>query len=206
MQRIAYAGLARIDLPGSVTLRLTDGGAVRWGADTFTGRDATFGAIDSIDALAEGVGEEVPALELVLLPPTTTAAATLCAPAQQNSPATFWLAEIDRDTAEVTGTPEVLFSGFIDQSTLTVGRDRRQLSVSVVSMLERLLALNIGNSLSPTFHKSVWSGETGHDNATGLGRAVAWGVEAPPAPVSTVSSGSLGGYGRTWWSGPVALV
>src|SRR3546814_8736110 len=50
---------------------------------------------------------------------------------------------------------------------LTVGASR-ELAVSVVSLAERLFELNIGNSLNSAWHKSVWPGELGHDNATGL--------------------------------------
>src|SRR3546814_1850748 len=54
-----------------------------------------------------------------------------------------------------------------------------EVAVSVVSLAERLFELNIGNSLNSAWHKSVWPGELGHDNATGLSIPVAWGVESP---------------------------
>src|SRR3546814_9368912 len=52
-------------------------------------------------------------------------------------------------------------------------------SSDLVSLAERLFELNIGNSLNSAWHKSVWPGELGHDNATGLSIPVAWGVESP---------------------------
>src|SRR3546814_15904051 len=54
-----------------------------------------------------------------------------------------------------------------------------EVAVSVVSLAERLFELNIGNSLNSAWHKSVWPGELGHDNATGLSIPVEWGVESP---------------------------
>ena len=59
----------------------------------------------------------------------------------------------------------------------------------------QLLLRNSGNSLSAAWHKSVWPGETGHDQATGLKTPVAWGVASPPGGVSGGGGGggSFGG-------------
>src|SRR3546814_12561704 len=54
-----------------------------------------------------------------------------------------------------------------------------EVAVSVVSLAERLFELNIGNSLNSAWHKSVWPGDLGHDNETGLSIPVAWGVDSP---------------------------
>jgi len=62
-------------------------------------------------------------------------------------------------------------------------------------MIERLLLRNSGNSLSAAWHKSIWPGETGHDQATGLKTPVAWGVAAPPGGVSGGGYGGGGGFG-----------
>lgn len=179
MADIALTGLVKISLRSGPVIRLCDGGAIRWGAEDFISEDPTFGTIGSIDALGDGLGGEVPALQLGLLPPSTTAAAVLAAPGNQQSPAKFWLAEYNRATGALVGTPAMLFNGLVDQQTLTVGRSSRGLAMSIVSVLERFFELNIGNSMNASFHKSVWPGELGHDNATGLGRPVAWGVESP---------------------------
>jgi hypothetical protein len=180
VRTIGLTGLCKIELPDA-TLRLCDGGFIVWGSETFVSKDAVFGTIGSIEALSEGVEAEVPALEMVLIPPTTSGAATIAKPGYQKSRVRLWLAEYIRATGLVDGTPDLLFDGQIDQTPFTVGRDTRELALSIVSTAERLFERNIGNSLSPSFHKSIWPGETGHDNATGLGRPVAWGVEAPPS-------------------------
>jgi len=86
----------------------------------------------------------------------------------------------------------LLFYGQIDQTILRVGRAVRELAMTIVSTLERLFLRNEGNSLSPVFHKSVWPGETGHDNATGLTVPVAWGV-ASSSGASSAGSASGGG-------------
>jgi len=176
MQRIALIGLVKMELT-AVTVRLCDGGFIEFDGDIYTSKHNTFGSIGSIEPLTEGVGDMVPALEMTLLPPDSTPISSLAQPGYQNSRVRFWVGEYDVDLGTLVGDPDLIFDGMIDQMVLSLDR---QLSVSVVSRLERLFELNIGNSLNPSFHKSIWPAETGHDNATGLGKPVAWGVEAPP--------------------------
>jgi hypothetical protein len=177
MQRISFTGLVKIEFPIGDVL-LCDGGFVDWGADRYLSKDPTFGVIGGLETISEGVGEEVPVIELTLLPPGSTPASTLAAPGYQTSRVRFWLAEYDRDTGLLDGTPELQLDGQVDQITLGFGPGVRTMSITVVPNTARLLERNIGNSLNSAFHKSVWSGETGHDNADGLGRQIAWGVEA----------------------------
>lgn len=177
MNRIGFTGLIKIEFPGR-TLRLSDGSFIDWGAERYASKDATFGIIGGLQEISEGVGEEVPVFELTLLPPSDTPASTLAAPGYQAARARFWLAEYDYDTGVIVGTPDLQFDGQVDQITLGFGPGQRTMGVSIVSNTARLLERNIGNSLNSAFHKSVWPGETGHDNADGLGRQVAWGVEA----------------------------
>ncbi|MGX7926453.1 hypothetical protein ACWPMX_07755 [Tsuneonella sp. HG094] len=195
MNRISLVGLLRIDLPDA-TVRLCDGGFIEFDGETYTSVDPTFGTIASLAALTEGVGEEIPALELALNPAASSAPADLSQPGFQRSAVRLWIGEYDVDTGLLVGDPDLLFFGQIDQTVLRVGRNARDLNMTIVSTLERLFLRNEGNSLSPVFHKSVWPGETGHDNATGLTVAVAWGVEKSPAASSAgYAPGGAGGGG-----------
>lgn len=189
---ITLAALVKLDLPTG-TVRLCDGGLVKWSAETFTARDAVFGTLGAIDALGEGVGDEVPALTMTLLPVGSSAPSALVQPGFQTARIRFWIAEVDPATSAVIGTPTMQFDGQLDQTVLKLGRDSRELEVTVVSMAERLFNRASGNSLSPTFHKSVWSGETGHDQATGLTVSVTWGAEA------VATTGQVPVSGRFTW-------
>lgn len=192
MNSVALTGLVQIDLPER-TLRYCDGGFFEFGGEAFRSSDATFGTIGSLAAMSEGVGDVVPALQMTLLPAGNAAAADLSKPGHQTSRVRFWIAEFDVDTG-VIGSAEVMFDGQIDQTILTVGKGTKTLDVSVVSLAERLFEGNIGNTLNPTWHKSVWPGETGHDNATGLSKPIAWGVESP-------RRGGSGGGGGSYVDG-----
>jgi hypothetical protein len=183
---VALAGLVKIELP-SATIRLCDGGRIVWGAEVYRARDADFGMIAGVQSLSEGGGDELAPLQMTLATPSGAAAADLVVPAFQGSRVRFWQAVFDVATGEVTGDPVLKFDGLLDQARLSFDGS---LTTTVIAQAARLFEMNTGNSLSPGFHKSVWSGETGHDNATGIGRAVAWGVTAPPAPVTPGTSGA----------------
>lgn len=205
MERVGVTGLVRIDMPGGAVIRLSDGAEIRWGADVFVPSDAVYGTIGEIEPPEEGVGVEVPALPLVLLPPSTASAADLVQPGNQSAVVQAWIAEYDVASATVSGTPDRLFYGFLDTGTLVRGPGKLELQTMVVAWTERLMELNIGNSLNPTFHKSVWPGEGGEDHATGLGLPDAWGVEAPPSqfalPVGGGGSAGSVFTGAGVWAG-----
>lgn len=200
MQIVGLIGLLKIELPAHTVL-LCDGGFMPWPdqGETYRSSDPVFGSIGSVDALTEGMAESVPALDLSLLPPETSAAADLSQPGFQRSRVRFWLAEFSPHDGILIGDPEPMFDGQIDQTSLTEDRNQRSVELTVVSNLERLFTRNRGNSFNPRWHKSVWPGETGHDNATGLPVPVAWGAESPASGGSArggSSGGGGGGYAR----------
>lgn len=191
MRRVALVGLMQMDLPGR-TVRLCDGGVIRWGINSFTAKDAVYGSVGGFEELKEGVGDELPALDLTLIPPGSSAAATINSGANQGARVRFWIAEYDIATGAVTGTPNLQFDGQLDNTVLTTGDSRRELSVTVTPTADRLLMRSEGNSLSPAFHKAVWPGELGHDDANGLTQYKAWGAENPKSNVTKPSP--WGGY------------
>jgi hypothetical protein len=202
MERIGLTGLIKIELPTRDVL-LCDGGFKVWGGDTYISRDPVFGVITSLEGIEEGLGDEVPALELELAPPSGAAVADLSQPGYQTARARFWTAEFDPDTDAIVGDPQLDFDGQVDQTTLRVGRTERILAITIVSTAERLFQRNIGNSLSPSFHKTLFPGELGHDNATGLKLPIAWGVASPPRAVGTSAgsgSGGGGGFGQNGYN------
>lgn len=193
MTTVSLVGFVKIELPEGDVL-LCDAGFVDYAGDTYLAKHPTFGMVGAVRSLNEGAGDEVPALEMTLFP-IGADPADLSKPGHQRSRVRFWIGEYDADAGTLDGTPDLLFDGQIDQTTLTVGKDVRELAISVVSTAERLFEINLGNSLNDTFHQSVWPGELGHKNATGLSIPVAWGVESPPRSWSGGGGGTFGGYG-----------
>lgn len=199
--KLLLVGLAEITLP-TKTIRLGDGGFVYWGANKFTSADSDFGSIESVDALEERVGDEAPGGRLTFLPNSTAAAATLSQPSFQGSPLRFWLGRVNETTGQLDGEPELIFDGELDTTTLRVGRGMRALDMEFISVAERLFNITEGNVLSPRFHKSVWPGELGFDNAHGVGTTIAWGTESPSRTGSYVGSdlGMISGGGGSYGS------
>jgi hypothetical protein len=190
-------GLAKIELP-AYTMRLCDGGFVYFNAEKYTSADASFGSIASLDAFEEQSGDEAPGGKLTFLPKDTAAAATLSQPTYQGSRIRFWLARVVEATG-IIAESELVADMELDTTTLRVGRSSRILEMEFISTAERLFNISDGNVLSPRFHKSVWAGELGLDNATGIPLTVAWGVKGPPR--GTAASGSSAGGGGSGGAG-----
>lgn len=195
MDRVLLSGLMKIELRDGRIIRLCDGGFVLWGEEIYRSSDTQFGMIGAMQAMEEGVGDEVPAFQITFLPVSTAAAADLSAPGMQGSRVRIWIAEINPDSGLIIGTPDLQFDGMIDRTVLRVGVRKRELDIEFVSTSERLFTIVEGNTLSAAFHKSVYPGELGEDNATGLGVGVAWGAEAQP-----------GGNSQTVWSNIAAQI
>lgn len=178
METISLTGLLKIELPTQDVL-LCDGGFFPWAGDTYLSRDPVFGVITSVEGLDEGVGNEIPALQLEFAPDGIAAVSDLSQPGFQQSRVRLWVGEYDPDTGQIIGDPQPEYDGMLDQTSLRVGRSERALAVSIVPTAERFFQRNIGNSMSASFHKKLFPGELGHDNGTGLKVAVAWGVASP---------------------------
>lgn len=191
MTQIAITGLIKITLPDH-TIALCDGGFFQYEGDTYLSSDTVFGVISSVEGLSEGVGNEVPALRIGFLPPGTSEPADLSKPGYQNARVIARIAEYDVETGLITQILSTEFIGILDQTTVTRGRGTYELDCSVVADGERLFQRNLGNSLNGPFHKTVWPGELGEDNATGLNIPIAWGVEKPAG----YSGGGI--FGGAW--------
>lgn len=192
--KLLLVGLVEMTLP-SKTVRLCDGGFVYWGVNKFQSADEDFGSIESVQALDERVGDEAPGATLTFLPKSTAAAAALSQPEYQGSPMRFWLARVDEATGELDGEPELVADMELDTTRLRVGKGARALDVEMISVAERLFNVSEGNVLSGRFHKTVWPGEQGFDNATGVGITVPWGVQGAPRSSSVIGAAGGGGGG-----------
>jgi len=195
MEIVTLVGIVEIVLrgTGAPVIRLCDGGFVNFGGNIYSGSDAAFGTIAAVEPISEGVGDEIPAGRISFLPVSTASAATLSQPGYQGSRMRFWIGEVDAATGLITGTPKLMFDGQTDRTVLKTGKAMRILEMEFVSRAERLFVQNEGNSLSVNFHKSIYPGELGLDNATGVSTSVAWGVASAPRGVS--SGGTYGGIG-----------
>jgi len=191
---VGLTGLLKIELPAGDVL-LSDAGVTTWNSDTYTPNDPQLGRLAGIEPITEGAGQQIPSLDLTFSPDSFVAVTALSNGAIQRSKVRLWIAEYDLDTGAVIGTPDLEFTGFIDQPQVTFAQ--RELSVSVVAVpeVEYLFQRDNGNGLTSAFHKSLFAGELGHDNATGLQVSVAWGAKGPPSARGSSGGGSGRGSG-----------
>lgn len=179
MERILLAGLLKMELPGHTVL-LCDGGFVPWNGETYLSEDEVFGTIGGFEVPEEGVGDVIPSGSLTMLPASTAAAVALSNPAFQGARTRLWVAEIDETTGLPIGTPDLQADWQLDRTVLRGRRGERNLDIDCVSQSQRLLAKVEGNVLSSAFHSSIFPGERGFDNGTGLEASFAWGLASPP--------------------------
>jgi hypothetical protein len=181
--------LLRLDLPSGAVF-LTDGGVTTWIGDEYRAKVPVLGGFSQISEVSEGFGPELPELEIVFAPPSNAALTPLQDGAFQRSAVRLWLAEFNPATGAVVGVPNLRFAGNMDRVRQNFALNELSIVVSAVPETEVLLFSDDGNGLSAEFHKSVYAGETGHDQASGLVINVAWGVST-----GRVSGGSGGGMG-----------
>lgn len=189
--RLMMTGLAEFLLPTGA-VRLCDGGFCYSDGNKFVSYDPVFGGIKSVEEIGVGVGDKAPAFRLIFAPRSTAAAAQLSQPSFQGSAIRFWEASLNRATNAVI-EKKILAVALLDQTRLRIGQGTRELVMDCVSENDLLFSRNRGNVLSPRFHKSIWPGELGLDNASGAILTDAWGVESPQR--SYVTPGGYGGGG-----------
>lgn len=185
---VLLAGLVEINLPGH-DIRLLDGsGELAWGDKLFVGHDPIFGSLSSVGEIGDGTGDEAPGLSIIIRPTMDAIGDDLLNPAGQGSPVTIWLAVVDRATGTVIPDPEPLFVGELDRPVLNLDRGKAEIEFECVSAMERLFENEEGQRLSDAFHQSIWPGELGMSNVTGIVKDSYWGTEKPPTGATTISS------------------
>lgn len=181
----------RLDLTDAAigrVVRLLDGAAeIAFGGETYTGIDADFGTIDTVESISDGGNEEAPELVLSLLPNNATTASMLADFTMQGCEVRVYVGAYDLTTGLTIGTPELKFLGQVDVPTLTLEKGVRRVELSIVSIFERFFENDDAVRASDGFHQSVWPGELGLEYMSGTDKNLYWGAK-PPAQTS----------GNTW--------
>lgn len=188
---LTLVALLQIDFPAA-TVRLCDGGFVDFLGNRFESSHSIFGTVGGVGAVDEAMGDEAAGGSFVLLPNPAAALGDKFNANFQNSRVQMWLGELQSDGVTVDPTAEKLFDGFVDYPVWRPATG--QLELFYVSYGEKLFFRNEGNVLAGPYHKSIWAGELGLDNATDATISVPWGIEASPRG-TLGGSGSGGGFG-----------
>ncbi len=168
-------GAVEIVLKSHTIRIMPHSGIVIFDGKTFTGRDATYGILFSIEDLTDGVGGQAPSLRMTLIPESTEAAVDLASAADQGSKVTVWLGAVEPSNGLVIGEPLLVFLGQLDVPILKTMANGYQLELQVVSAFEAFLLTDSGVALSDAFHRRMWPGETGLSEVTTVLHRKYWG-------------------------------
>ncbi len=198
-ETITLIGLVKIELP-STTIRLCDGGFCYFGGEKYTSEDTLFGSIAGVDEFEAMLGDTAEDATLLFNTTETAEPAEISSASFQNSRARFWMGKLDWDGKTVVNATQ-LMDGLVDYTTLRLKENSRTVEMTFIGRAEKLFLRQEGNTLDPRFHKSVWPGEKGLDNATGARVTVAWGVGSARGIASVPGAGA--GGTRFDFGGPV---
>ena len=211
--RKSVTGFFEIDFPSGTRRMLLGSGEAAWGANTFRGYDSSFGSIVGGDSISEDVTAQAPNLSITVQVASTATKSEIAGAAVQLVPWRIWLAALTLDASNhlvAIADPELEFDGFIDQAVSEIDAGKDQITYSLISGFDYFFEDNEGQRLSDTFHESVWPGEQGLANVTGVTKKVYWGTLGPNSAGGVgggASAGSsAGGLGSVGDTGRMMLV
>lgn len=180
-----------LKLPG-YDLRLTDGPFYTFEVDpgspqTFTARDATFGVLGGVGQITDGVAGNFPTTDLMILPPSNSAVATLSLPEAQRSRARVWQVTLDKVTDQVIGFRR-RFKGWADVPNYSVDEGTKTLSIKLNSVLAAVRQADEGARLNDGFHQRAWPGERGLEFSSMIEQVDYWGSDTPSAAADNAAA------------------
>lgn len=193
--RAFATGFFDFELPSGTRRMMLGSGEVTYGANTYKGRDTTFGQIVSGDQIREDTTGEAPNTSLTIAVDPAADKSEIAGEAIQLSPVKIYLAALALDASEhliAVPDPELMFDGFIDQATIGLDAKRDEVDYSIISAFDYFFEDSEGQRLNSQFHKTVWPGELGLDNVTGVTRKIYWGTYGPGG-----QGGGLGAHLRS---------
>lgn len=170
----------------------TDGGFAFYDGHTYLARNATYGILDEIGEITDGVDDDGAPVGISVICPDLTALSDLASMDAQGSTVTIHLAAADRDTGALIGEPYRLHIGALDQPRLIQGKIRK-LEYDIITADARALQPNEEQRQTDAFHKLIWgTGEKGNEFATDGTKWVYWREDEPRQAI-----GLLTGRGKS---------
>ena len=196
-ERAQVTGFLDIAFPSGTRRMMLGAGEVAWGANTYKGFDPTFGTIVGGDDLREDTSGEAPNTILTVEVAPTATRSDIASKVVQLAEVKIYLAALQLDGSNklvAIADPELLATGFIDQAVSGLDARKDQVDYTIISAFDYFFEDSEGQRLNGPFHKSVWTGELGLDNVTGVTRKIYWGTYGPGAGgVGQIGGGAQGG-------------
>lgn len=182
------------------TVQVCDAGFIKVGDKTFTSRDPLLGALGKVGVLADGDDGQSPRLALTFLTGNLDAVAYFKDPAVQLSPVTVWWGGVDEATGACLGTPGDEFHGLLDVAKVRAGAREIELTLTVMSELEKALEPDTGKRLNRPWQERLWPAALGFRFVTGILNKRWWGMVEPSRPRTGTGPGVTRPGRPTPWS------
>lgn len=174
-----------VTLP-AYTIRWTDRGFAFWDGHTYLARDLTYGVLDEIGDITDGVDDDGSPVPISILCPTLTALADLASMDAQGGVVSIHLGAVDAETGVLIGEPYRLHVGELDQPRLVPGRVRK-LEYDIITADARALQPNEEQRQTDAFHQFIWTGELGNEYATDGTKWTYWREDEPRQAVGLLT-------------------
>ena len=162
------------------TVRLSSGGDISYGGNTYSDVNASYGALERVAAISDGADDQIPAYEIEINLPAAGAKALWSVTTDQGVDVYVYMGTINRSTGAVVGV-ELLFFGEYNYPRFTVSENGDRATLVCTSQLARLLEPNHERKLSDAMHQACFSGELGLSFTTRLTRKIYWRATDPAA-------------------------
>lgn len=172
-------------------------GEVDYDGNTYRGTDDTFGTIVGGEDVREDATGEAPNTSITIAFAPAADKDEVAAASIQLTPVRISLAALALDVDEhliALPDPELMFDGYIDQAIIQLGEKKDEGDYTLISAFDFFFEDSEGQRLNDQTHQSIWPGETGLANVTGITRKVYWGTYGP--------GGSRGGSAGS--AGPIS--
>ncbi len=188
--------LMKLELP-TETVCLSSGLQVPYGGDTYLPADDDWGMLSHVNVVAWGQTSRAVSPDIGLLIPSDAKIQVIASKAVEDSRIRIWWGAVDPDTGavEIDDEDGPLYTMYLDTTDTSFRVGDRPTLIKTYPATAHQLRPSTRQRLNPSFHKSIWAGETGLDNVTGITDADGWRSNDPPLSGRSTSGGTVGGGG-----------
>lgn len=179
--------LVKVEMPDH-TIRWTDGGVVRWDGEVYRTKDATYGSLNAIGTIVDGIEVDAAPVTLSIAPPSLASLDALARSDAQGGRVEIYLAALVG--GQVQGEPYLLYIGELDQPSLPPGPERI-LEYEIISAEARALRVSEEQVQSDAFHRLCFPGELGQQYATDGTKLTYWREDEPTSALGVLTGRGL---------------
>jgi hypothetical protein len=186
--------LFKMELP-SETVRLSTGVQVTYDSESYIPADPEWGVLSHVGVIKSGQTGRAVSPDVGLMIASDAKIEAISAKATEDSRIRIWWGAVDPATGAVEIDDEngPVCTMYLDTTDTSFPVGQRQTLIKTYAATARQLRPNTRQRLNPSFHKSIYSGETGLDNVTGIADADGWRSNDPPLRRGSSSGGGSGG-------------